>query len=501
MRSKILLLLMKPILLFVLLSFLILGPASTNAQPASLEEARAKARLLLQAYVPDSDKPIEFAFSHQRHRFGDFFLPWQTDTMLLSGHFRILPQEDPLFCFEDFRLSPEPVDSQRLFYQPVANEVWTLEPSIRDLGTQASDFYLFQTLKYTPALALRLFLDTVKAHWISYRPGPIDTLWFEYLACPIKIYWNAQTLQVQKIEYTRPDLSLGNRDFEVRYFGHLQHQGAIYPLQTLTLERGIIKDRVQMRPQLPGISRFRNPKRELADLPAHAHRFPSGNSTITKYNDYIYFIDMEITGTRTMVVSFKDYFLVVGAPYQTNYGELIYMKIKEIDPAKFVRYFVPGHHHLPFMGGIRGFVRRGATILSPRGTIPYIKELVEAPHTIWKDLLSIHPSPLLLDSFENEITLKDENFSLRIVDMGSQSQASPHYLLFYFPEMGFLFQQDLARVPKSTHHSKEKHPGNQILRDYILDAKWNVHIIAQGYPLADSNWKDIYFFGDLMKAP
>lgn len=489
----------KRLLFFVLL---ITGAASySRAQPSEMARAgREAVKEVLDAYRPKGGDQIEFQFLHQRHRFGDFYRPWQTDTQSLAGNLGIHFHEDPLFFMEDYYTSAS-ADTQWLCYQLLGNEIWTQDSLIRDLGNLSSDFYLFRTIKYSPYFALRLFLDTVKAQFVSYRPGAMDTLWYEYLACPVKIIWDPQTREVQQVQYAWPDLSLGDRHFEVRYFGHRHLDGALYPLQSSTRERGILKDRIQIMPQLPPRYRFRDGESLKAALPKHQHRFPAGDTYITKYNNYVSFIDMEITGTRAMVVSFKDHFVVVGAPLQTNYGEMIYMKLKEIHPAKFVRYFIPGHHHLPFLGGIRGLVRRGATVLSPKGTLSHIREMVEAPHTIWKDLLSLNPAPLLLDSFEQQITLKDETLTMEVVDMGAASGEADHYLLFYFPELGLLYQQDLARVPAQRGGSREVHPGNRLLYDYVTERNWNVNIVAQGNGIGDKEWKNVFFLGELIQNP
>lgn len=490
---------MKKYLQFLLILWL--GSVSlSQAQTPALSQARESAKRTLEAYSPQGKEWMEFRFVHQRHRFGDYFQPWQTDTQSLAGNLGIRFQQDPLFYKEDYFTDPA-ADTQWLCYQLLANEIWTADSQIRDLGSLSSDFYLFRTIKYSPYFALRLFLDSVKAQLVSYKPGPVDTLWYEYLACPIKIYWDSQTSEVHKIEFAWPDLSLGDRHFEVKYFGYRRHQGALYPLQSSTRERGILKDLVQIMPQLPGMHRFQQGDQIREGMPTHKHRFPSGDTYVTKFNDFISFIDMEITGTRAMVVSFKDHFVVVGAPLQTNYGELIYMKLKEIHPAKFVKFFIPGHHHLPFLGGVRGFVRRGATVLSPRGSLPYIRELVHSPHTIWKDLLTLNPAPLLLDSFEQHMVLKDETLTMEVVDMGPTSGEAAHYLLFYFPEFGFLYQQDLSRVPAVPGITARIHAGNRILYDFVMQKGWNVNVVAQGHLIGDKRWKNVFFLGDLMQLP
>src|SRR5690606_8361006 len=131
---------MKKYLQFLLILWL--GSVSlSQAQTPALSQARESAKRTLEAYSPQGKEWMEFRFVHQRHRFGDYFQPWQTDTQSLAGNLGIRFQQDPLFYKEDYFTDPA-ADTQWLCYQLLANEIWTADSQIRDLGSLSSDFYL-----------------------------------------------------------------------------------------------------------------------------------------------------------------------------------------------------------------------------------------------------------------------------------------------------------------------------------------------------------------------
>ena len=101
---------------------------------------------------------------------------------------------------------------------------------------------------------------------------------------------------------------------------------------------------------------------------------------IEKYSDHIYFMDLKHASTRVMLVEFKDFLLVAEAPLNSKNGELIISEAKKIAPGKPVRYFVFGHHHPHYLGGLRAFVHKGATIVAVPANKEYLNYLVDARH-------------------------------------------------------------------------------------------------------------------------
>jgi hypothetical protein len=84
---------------------------------------------------------------------------------------------------------------------------------------------------------------------------------------------------------------------------------------------------------------------------------------IEKYSDNIYFIELKHTDDKVMVVEFNDFLLVAEAPLNSKNGELIISEAKKIAPNKPIKYFVFGHYHPHYLGGMRPFIHKGAKII------------------------------------------------------------------------------------------------------------------------------------------
>jgi hypothetical protein len=84
---------------------------------------------------------------------------------------------------------------------------------------------------------------------------------------------------------------------------------------------------------------------------------------ITQYNDYIHLIDLIHTDDKVMIVELDDYLFIAEAPLNAKNGELIISEAKKIAPLKPIKYFAFGHHHPHYLGGVRAFVHKEATIL------------------------------------------------------------------------------------------------------------------------------------------
>jgi len=215
-----------------------------------------------------------------------------------------------------------------------------------------------------------------------------------------------------------------------------------------------------------------------------------------KYRDHIYLLTLPHTDDRVLLVEFADFALVAEAPLSSKNGELILKQARQLLPTKPVRYFVFGHHHPHYLGGVRAFIHQGATILCPPGDEDYIKYLVEAPHRLQPDSLALSSQPLKLEKVGQHKVISDGHFQLEIYHIGAQSAHTEDYLFYYFPAQRLLFEDDSVWLPKSSKPVRVSDRQVGLYRS-IQQLGLPVEMILQSWPVAEMGIKTEIPFSEL----
>jgi hypothetical protein len=218
-----------------------------------------------------------------------------------------------------------------------------------------------------------------------------------------------------------------------------------------------------------------------------------------KYSDNIYFISLKHTDDRVMLVEFKDYFLAAEAPLNSGNGELILQEAHKIAPGKPVKYFVFGHFHPHYLGGMRAFVHKGATVLCTKSDTDYVKCLATAPHTLKPDSLQLQPKPLNMALIDSVKTISDGSEEMRIYWIGKQSAHTVDYLFYYFPKEKLVFEDDLIWVPAKGDLVKANVRQKGIY-DAIRARNLDVQTVIQSWPVSNYGAKTVIPFSDLQKS-
>lgn len=218
-----------------------------------------------------------------------------------------------------------------------------------------------------------------------------------------------------------------------------------------------------------------------------------------KHSNNIHFIELKHTDDRVMVVEFKDFLLVAEAPLNSENGELIIQEVAKIAPAKPINYFVFGHYHPHYLGGVRPFVHAGATILCTKEDQDYVRYIASAPHSLQPDKLHQEPKPVTFQEVKDSLTLTDGSFEMKIYFIGKQSQHTNDYLIYYFPSEKLLFEDDLVWIAKQGEIKKAS--GRQAgLYNAVKALGLDVETIVQSWPVADYGVKTVIPFSDLEKS-
>ncbi len=163
----------------------------------------------------------------------------------------------------------------------------------------------------------------------------------------------------------------------------------------------------------------------------------------------VYYVNAIETGSvffySSMFVAFNDYVLVVEAPLSDAVSQAVIAKIKETVPGKPIRYLVPTHYHVDHLGGIRGYVAEGSTIVTTQGNRRFVELLSAVAHPLNPDRLSAQPRVTSIETFERKRVFSDSAHLVELYNIGP----TPHVdemVMVYLPREKLVFVSDLFLV-------------------------------------------------------
>jgi glyoxylase-like metal-dependent hydrolase (beta-lactamase superfamily II) len=157
-------------------------------------------------------------------------------------------------------------------------------------------------------------------------------------------------------------------------------------------------------------------------------------------------LDMEDLDTRSMVVEFSDRLAVIEAAVGSANGERIVDAAKRQWPTKPIRYFFFSHFHPHYAGGLRAFVAEGATIVTTAGNEGFVRQSAQWPFRLRPDRLAKAPKTLQLRTFKKRFELADSTNRLVAVDIGTRSDHTEEFVIFWFPNQRLLFETEQGWV-------------------------------------------------------
>jgi len=148
-----------------------------------------------------------------------------------------------------------------------------------------------------------------------------------------------------------------------------------------------------------------------------------------------YFVENVSVDYNSMFVVFTDYVLVVEAPISDSASTKVMAAIHEIAPGKPIRYIVPTHFHEDHLGGLRAYLREGATVVTTLGNLRFMEILL-------KKLKATDPQ-IKLPSVE--VIDNKRRFSDGTVTLDCFSVSSPHVdemIVPFIPSEGIVYVAD-----------------------------------------------------------
>lgn len=401
---------------------------------------------LAQHGIMDDDEFIELNYSEKLNELGHLSEPWETNLYSGKGSVWVnkrsfLKQDSLTNSRGRVYTSKTEFTNNTLLYIDHGDE--ELMPITKGLLHEK----LIGTARYTPFKVLHHFIENIEH--TDRIPNEIHAIYSLNIGSyPVHIFINKSNMLVEKITYLSHHELYGDVTTSYIYTSYIKKEIITFPTH-IKVEKinGKVNDEVRILD-----SKITSESIKLLEAPNDYHLAEPAPETVpeivlTRYNDYIHFLDLKHTDDKVMVVEFEDYLLVAEAPMNSRNGELIIAEARKIAPSKPIKYFVFGHHHPHYLGGLRAFVHKEATILSTDISKSYVEYIAEANHTLQPDSLQLEPKQLKTQIIRDSLVL-GENERMKIYFMGEKSSHTKDYLIYYFPKDKLLFQDDLCWIPK-----------------------------------------------------
>ena len=358
--------------------------------------------------------------------------------------------------------------------------------------------YVFRSARYAPAALLAYFVQhriapdpTAPAGLVGYHATIHETV--------VSLFIRRRDALLDHVTMLSPDDMLGDVATTFTYQNYAAAAGVRYPATIQVAKaNGQMQDEVNIRAATVQAAA----PTVLAPPPGYQLRTAVAEKPEIRtetFRPHLHFIELQHTDDRALVVEFEQFLVVAEAPLSSANGELVLREARRLAPGKPVRYFVAGHHHPHYLGGLRPFVHAGATVLHGPGDAAYVAYLAAAPHALRPDSLQRDPQPLRAEEIKDAKTIADGTFSMQIICIGAQSSHTNDYLVYYFPSEKLLFEDDLVRVPKQGPPGKAS-ARQAGLYNAIKARGLAVDTVVQSWPVTATGVKTIIPFADLEQS-
>jgi glyoxylase-like metal-dependent hydrolase (beta-lactamase superfamily II) len=157
---------------------------------------------------------------------------------------------------------------------------------------------------------------------------------------------------------------------------------------------------------------------------------------------------------NSVAVEFKDFVTVIDGGLNNQRTNAVVAEVKKTFPNKPIRYLVNTHNHFDHLGGVRGYVAEGATVITDARNTNFYQRVVLAPQsrTLSPDRLSTRPfaptgpGQLMVQGFTDQYTISDGNETIELYHVDGLNH-SDNMLVAYLPKEKILVNADLYSPP------------------------------------------------------
>ncbi|MCP5066419.1 MAG: MBL fold metallo-hydrolase, partial [bacterium] len=204
----------------------------------------------------------------------------------------------------------------------------------------------------------------------------------------------------------------------------------------------------------------------------------------TDLGDGLYVIDLPACDSRSLLVEFSDYSVIVEAGDHSAIAEKLLDTAAHLLPQKPVKYVGMTHHHPLYSGGLRPYANRGVTILTTAGNVDYYKDLTLRPYRIEPDAQEKAPRAPIIQVIDEQLILEDDTQRLEFhaFDPGTHVE---EFVLPYVPSHKLVITGDFVYFGKEKREPRPAGSRKMALYNIIQERDLDVETIVQTWYLTE----------------
>ena len=167
---------------------------------------------------------------------------------------------------------------------------------------------------------------------------------------------------------------------------------------------------------------------------------PAANVTVENLGKGIWFLAGQ--SHHSVLVEFADHLMLIEAPQNDTRALAVIAKARELVPGKPLTQVVNTHHHFDHSGGIRAAVSEGLGVITNKANAGFYEDAVKRSHSIVPDALAKNAQPLKIETFDEELALKDAAMTVNLYHIAGSAHADT-LVMAYFPRERILVEADV----------------------------------------------------------
>lgn len=144
---------------------------------------------------------------------------------------------------------------------------------------------------------------------------------------------------------------------------------------------------------------------------------------------------------HSVAIEQRDHVVLVEAPQSEERALAVVAKVKQLYPAKPIKYLVNTHVHFDHSGGVRTLVDEGATIVTVKANEAYYRDAWAAPRTLQPDRLAQSQKVATFETFTDRHVLNDGQRRIELYEIAGNGH-NDAFLLVYLPAEKILIEAD-----------------------------------------------------------
>jgi glyoxylase-like metal-dependent hydrolase (beta-lactamase superfamily II) len=188
-----------------------------------------------------------------------------------------------------------------------------------------------------------------------------------------------------------------------------------------------------------------------------------------------------------LAVDLGDYMVLIESPQSEARATEVIAEAHRLIPGKPIKYVVNTHAHFDHAAGLRVAVAEGATIVTQRKNVPFLKDVLNRPRTLRPDALARDPKPIRFLPVDEELSLSGGGREIRLYRLKGMDHVDG-MLVAWLPQSRVLVEADAFTPPGKQRSTPPavRNPYNRQLLDNIerlgldVDRLISIHYAADG---------------------